>query len=409
MSMFQTVLRHLRPFAQEFARHGKQVYLVGGAVRDLLLGKTVQDYDFTTDALPGEVQAFFPKVLPTGLQHGTVTVLFQGEPYEVTTFRVDGGYSDGRRPDAVTFTASLEEDLKRRDFTVNAMALNLADGTLSDPHNGQGDLKNRTLRAIGHPGSRFDEDALRLLRLYRFASQLGFSIDPATEAAVPERRHKLKTVSRERIREELNKAMRGSFPGLAWGPLSERGFLGDLFAPLTPLPLTPAGLGRLALLSPTLRWSFWLTLCCGPDRTLWEAALKSLTFSNADREAALGPALAWDHIAAEGSLKVRAKAIIHDWGSRTRIAPGTEYLEALEAVGFWKDDDALVSEIRRAGMSGEPVFLSELALGGKNLLAEGIEPGPQVGQVLRRLQREVWADPEKNTEETLRALARNPR
>ncbi len=404
--MFETVLRQLGPFAQEFSRRGKQVYLVGGAVRNLLLGKTVQDYDFTTDAQPAEVQTYFRKVLPTGLQHGTVTVLFQGESYEVTTFRVDGAYSDGRRPDAVRFTPNLEEDLKRRDFTINAMALNLADGTLSDPHNGRADLQSRTLRAIGDPGTRFDEDALRLLRLYRFASQLGFSIDPATEAAVPSRRPALRAVSRERIREELNKALRGAFPGLAWEPLTRMGFLRDLFAPLDPVPLSQAGLEQLTMIAPDLRWAFWLTLCCGRERSLWERALKSLTFSNADRDAALGPALVWDHGEAEGPLTVRAKAVIHDWGSRDRVEPGTEYLKALEAAGFWKDD-GLAAEIRRAAASGEPVFLSELAVGGKELMTEGFPPGPRLGQALKVLQRAVWAEPAENTGERLRALVRD--
>lgn len=397
--MFETVLRRLAPFAQEFSSRGKSVYLVGGAVRNLILGRAVQDYDFTTDARPEEVQTYFRKVLPTGLQHGTVTVLFQGNSYEVTTFRVDGDYSDGRRPDQVTYTPSLEEDLKRRDFTINAMALNLVDGTLSDPHDGRGDLSRGVIRAIGDPGRRFDEDALRLLRLFRFSSQLGFSIDNGTLAAVAPRRKNLAAVSRERIREELTKAMAGPCPDRAWGPLSEMGFWEDLFSPLSPRPLSSVETIRLVSLPPGLRWSFWMTLTGGHDRSLWEKCLRNLTFSNSEIASVLGPALVWDHSSLT-PLSVRAKATIEAWGSRDRASLGIDYLRALEEVGYW-NDDGLVRELIRASTSGEPIFLSELALGGKDLLKEGLAPGPKLGRVLKQLQWLVWEDPKLNASEDL--------
>lgn len=402
--MFETVLQGLRPFASEFANHGKELYLVGGAVRNLLLGRPVKDYDFTTNALPQEVQSYFRKVLPTGLQHGTVTVLFQGESYEVTTFRVDGGYSDGRRPDGVTYTASLEEDLKRRDFTINSLALNLFNGTLVDPHDGRGDLRRKLLRAIGDPGTRFDEDALRILRLFRFASQLGFSIDEDTLAAVPPRRARLGAVSRERIREELSKTLTGASPAPAWHQLQEMGFLGDLFAPLTPQPLSEAGLRQLVTLSPDLRWCFWLTLACGAQRPAWEEALKSLTFSNLDQNAALGPAKAWDWIDDELPVGVVAKAIVNAWGDRERINPGTEYLASVALVGCWEDRRGLVAELLRVRDSNEPIFLGDLCLGGRELLALGVAPGPQLGRILRELQKAVWGDPSLNSPEALRSL-----
>jgi len=391
--MFEAVLQRLGPFAQEFTRHGKQLFLVGGAVRNLFLGRVVQDFDFATDALPAEVQTFFRRVLPTGLQHGTVTVLFQGDSYEVTTFRVDGDYTDGRRPDGVVFTPSLEEDLKRRDFTINALALNLADGSLTDPHDGRGDLERRLLRAIGDPGRRFDEDALRLLRLFRFASQLGFSIDPPTLAAVAPRRSRLGAVSRERIREELAKAMAGAYPDFAWVPLEKQGILQDLFAPLSLVPMDPAGWKTLVQLPPTLRWGFWLTAVAGRDRGAWDRALKALTFSNSDREAILGPPKAWDFLESPEAAILAAKGLIEAWGSRERVGLGVGYLRALEKAGIWKDVRGLLPEVVRVADSSEPVFLSELAVTGRDLLAAGVPPGPRMGEVLKALQKEVWATP----------------
>ena len=399
--MFDAVVRRLEPFAREFARHGKQVYLVGGAVRNLLLGRPAQDFDFTTDALPTEVQAFFRKVLPTGIQHGTVTVLFLGEAYEVTTFRVDGTYTDARRPDSVTFTPTLAEDLKRRDFTINAIALNLSDGSLVDPHDGRGDLERRLLKAIGVPSERFDEDALRVLRLFRFASQLGFTIDPATREAATGRRDRLGAVSRERIREELVKAMAGGNPELAWIPLQEFGVLGDLFPELKGEPLAPAAWGRLKELPSHLRWSLWLTLACGSDPQAWDRTLKALTFSNSDREIFLGPARALPFLVGPDPVPLAVKAVIEAWGSRERIGPGIRYLQTLEDLDYWRDDQGWLRELARVAASAEPVFLGDLAVGGRELLAAGVPAGPKVGETLRNLQRLVWAEPQLNSPEEL--------
>ena len=399
--MFDSVMHRLSPFAQEFSRHGKQIFLVGGAVRNLLLGLPVKDYDFTTDALPSEVQVLFRKVLPTGIQHGTVTVLFQGQSFEVTTFRVDGDYSDGRRPDGVIFTPSLEEDLKRRDFTINAIALNLSTGALIDPHGGQGDLKNRLIRAIGDPVQRFDEDALRILRLFRFSSQLDFSIDDATQKAAQSRQDRLSTVSRERVREELGKAMAGGKPQRAWEPLSQMGILADCFPDLAPVSLSPPALEHLERVSPDLRWSFWLTLACGPSQREWERALKKLTFSNSDIASYLGPTKALEFLKSSRLDTGAAKALIEIWGSRDRVLPGLEYLLALEERGLWTDTTGFKAELERSASSGEPIFLGELAVDGKQLMHNGIAAGPRLGQILKSLLAEVWADPSLNSTESL--------
>ena len=150
---------------------------VGGCVRDTLLGRPVHDWDVTTSALPEEIMALFPRCIPTGIKHGTVTVLLRGESFEVTTFRRDGAYHDGRHPDGVVFVPNLTEDLARRDFTINAMAMHL-DGRITDCFDGKADLKRGIIRCVGDPERRFREDALRMLRAWRFSAQLGFAIDP---------------------------------------------------------------------------------------------------------------------------------------------------------------------------------------------------------------------------------------
>ena len=163
---------------------GYEAWIVGGCVRDVLLGRTPTDYDLTTSALPEETEAVFAgeRLIETGLQHGTVTVVLEGVPLEITTYRVDGGYTDARHPDGVTFTRSLREDAARRDFTINAMAYAPGEG-LQDFFGGQADLSAGVIRAVGEPDRRFQEDALRILRAIRFASVLGFELDPETDAA----------------------------------------------------------------------------------------------------------------------------------------------------------------------------------------------------------------------------------
>lgn len=191
--------------------HGFEAYAVGGCVRDAVLARTPHDWDITTSARPEEVKACFRRTIDTGIQHGTVTVMLDTEGFEVTTYRIDGSYSDGRHPDHVFFTASLSEDLRRRDFTINAMAYNEEEG-LVDLYGGMRDLQRKIIRCVGDPDERFDEDALRILRAVRFAAQLGFSIDPATEEAVRRHAPYLKKVSAERIRTEVEKLIVSNHP-----------------------------------------------------------------------------------------------------------------------------------------------------------------------------------------------------
>ena len=195
---------------QTLERAGPEAYIVGGCVRDILMGKPPHDWDVTTSALPEETMALFDHfAIPTGLRHGTVTVRSGETACEVTTFRTDGDYPDHRHPAAVTFTRSLREDLQRRDLTVNAMAMDVH-GTLHDPFGGQADIRRRVLRCVGEPERRFREDALRILRTLRFSATLGFAINADTHRSLRERRDDLRYVAAERVREELTKLLCGA-------------------------------------------------------------------------------------------------------------------------------------------------------------------------------------------------------
>ena len=210
-------------------QHGFQGYAVGGCVRDSLLGRVPNDWDVCTDALPGQVQQCFAgqRVVETGLAHGTVTLVLEHRPFEITTYRVDGAYADHRRPDQVRFVRSLPLDLARRDFTINAMACGL-DGLIQDPFCGRQDLEARLVRCVGEPEQRFEEDALRILRALRFASVLEFALDPATLAAARARQQLLGAVSAERVFLELDKLLCG--PGV--GPVLKQ--CGDILAQIIP-------------------------------------------------------------------------------------------------------------------------------------------------------------------------------
>lgn len=251
----QTALRRLEG-------QGHSAYMVGGCVRDLLLGRRPQDWDLCSSALPEEVLALFPRSYPTGLAHGTVTVILRGSKLEITTFRTDGNYLDHRRPSSVRFTDSLEEDLARRDFTINAMALS-KDGRLIDPFGGRADLAARQLRCVGEPRTRFEEDALRMLRALRFSSQLGFSIAPETLAVIREKAPLAPTLARERISAELEKILLSPAPG----SLSDLLSLG-LLAPQLPTISMPPDLSILKRL-PKKRLLRWTGFCA----LLWKAKL----------------------------------------------------------------------------------------------------------------------------------------
>ena len=258
---------------------GYAAYAVGGCVRDSLLGRTPQDWDLCTSARPEQVLALFGEgqCIPTGLQHGTVTIKYGGQLYETTTFRTEGAYTDGRHPDEVHFVPDVRQDLARRDFTINAMAYNGAEG-LIDPFGGQQDLQQGILRAVGDPATRFEEDALRILRLYRFAARFGFAIDPPTGQAARALCAHLDCVSVERIEEELSKLLAAPAPAAYLDEKILKVIIPELSAPALQaakpvVDACPAGTEDLPV-----RWAA-LLMSLGEDGT--RKVLKRLRCSNA--------------------------------------------------------------------------------------------------------------------------------
>ncbi|MBR5402223.1 MAG: HD domain-containing protein [Treponema sp.] len=222
----------LQDFHSHFAAKGFKAYLVGGAVRDIFLHKKPHDFDVATNATPQDVIKLFKTVIPTGFEHGTVTVHFNGLEIEVTTFRTESGYSDGRHPDSVNYAATIEEDLSRRDFTINAIAADLADGTIVDPYDGRKDIKRKIIRTVGNAHDRFMEDGLRPVRCIRFACKLGFSIEKYTYSEIfdTEILQKIASISVERFRDEFTKMLESDKPSVALNLMEQTGITG-IFIP----------------------------------------------------------------------------------------------------------------------------------------------------------------------------------
>jgi len=227
------VPKEIKDFAKVFVENGYNLFIVGGAVRDYFLGVVNHDYDFCTDALPKQVIKLFRKVIPTGIKHGTVTVLYKGASYEVTTFRTESNYSDSRHPDNVTYITNLHEDLSRRDFTINALAADCITEEVIDDFNGLDDLENKTVRAIGNPKERFEEDALRLMRLARFCSKLGFKPEQETLKAAKKLSKTIEKVSSERIYDELSKILMSPIPSIGLSILEEMGIMNVILPEVT--------------------------------------------------------------------------------------------------------------------------------------------------------------------------------
>lgn len=219
--MINNKIRHI---ITQINNKGFEAYLVGGSVRNFILGLKISDFDITTNALPEEIEKIFPKTIPTGKKYGTITVIHDSDSYEVTTFRSDGQYSDGRRPDKVTFSTNLIDDLKRRDFTINAICSDV-DGNIIDYFGGIEDIKNKIVRCIGNPDERFKEDALRMLRAVRFMVQLKFSLDEETKLSIIKNKFLIKNVSAERIQDEFNKILLCDKPSYGIRMLVETGLM----------------------------------------------------------------------------------------------------------------------------------------------------------------------------------------
>lgn len=383
-----TVLEVLR-------RGGKHGYLVGGSLRDILRGVTPHDFDLTTDATPDEMCEIFAdfRVIPTGLRHGTVTVLSEGHPVEITAHRTDGTYTDSRHPDGVAFTADLFTDLARRDFTVNAMAWSKETG-LVDRFGGQADLAAGILRAVGDPETRFREDALRILRCFRFSAQLDFNVDPATAKGAAATVTGLANISVERIFDELTRTLSAA--------AAEKGLRGMLTAGAFP----------------------YVFYDCPPDVTVFPL-LQALPPEAALRMAALLHRAPTDSLRALmrrwHTSNTFAGGVLAYTAALTQSTPQTPY-EArrfvcrhyphfeggllLRAALFGEDTAAALALCRKVLRDGTAVELRRLATNGKELQEElGILP-QKTAAMLARLQDAVWQEPAKNRREALLNEAR---
>ena len=390
------VPQQVRQILETMTQAGFQAYAVGGCVRDAFLGREPEDWDITTDALPEQVKSLFRRTVDTGIRHGTVTVLLKDRSYEITTYRVDGAYSDGRHPDSVVFTPELSEDLKRRDFTINAMAC-AANGSVVDLFGGQEDLVQRRIRCVGDPDERFTEDALRILRALRFSAQLDFDIEGATWEALKRHAPNLVNVSRERILAELNKMILSGHPE-KMGMLDEAGIIPWIGKELE--DLLPSS--RIAALpaKKDLRWAAAFSEADG------ETARTFLKNMKSDNETADGAALLISGIRG---------AVPEDlYGTRRLLSvygqDRVREMILLRRAGFGgpvsaEQLDLLEERTDRILSAGDCLAVRNLALSGSDLIRMGIRPGPGLGSILGTMLDRVLRDPGLNTRECLERIA----
>lgn len=387
---------------------GHQAFLVGGLVRDLLLDRQCGDYDVATSARAEQVQRLFKKVIPTGIQHGTVTVLTRSDKVEVTTFRGEGAYADGRRPDSVTFLDDVVDDLARRDFTINAMAFDPIDGDFVDPFGGATDLSAKQVRCVGTAHDRFSEDGLRPLRAVRFASVLGFEIEPETFAAIPATLSTFGKIALERVREEVTKTLLGPHPGRGVRLLHETG----LAAPILP-ELLPENLARVQARLDACERGLELRHAA----LLWEVPPQAVGVA---MERLRHPRTVIDTVVELIRLKDFGLSAYSDDPARRhalsratrKLTPVLLDLATAQAVAL--EDPAAQARVRenrneiaRILASNPPLTAGELALNGQAVMAIlGVPPGRVIGEALRYLLEAVLDAPERNTREVLEALLR---
>jgi tRNA nucleotidyltransferase (CCA-adding enzyme) len=431
--------------------NGSTAYAVGGCVRDMILGKNPEDWDITTSAKPYEVKSVFRRTVDTGIVHGTVTVLLDKEHFEVTTYRLDGVYEDNRHPKEVSFTGDLIEDLRRRDFTINAMAYNHADGII-DVFGGMDDLNNRLIRCVGDARERFDEDALRLLRAVRFSAQLDFQIEEDTKEAIRTKAGLLQSISAERIRTELTKLLVSDNPDRL-RMLYELGITKVILPEFDKMMVTEQKnihhaysvgehtIRTIIAVAGTisenkfstqerciLRWTMLLhdiekpaTITMGKDgqnhfyghqekgALAARRILKDMKFDNETLEA-VAHLVRWHDY----------RFVLTPIGIRKATAKiGKEYMELLFEVNYAdtsgknpnnnKEKFNQLEEARRLYKDliakNECVSLKELKIGGKDLIAAGFKPGKRMGLILNRLLDAVIEDPSLNDKKTLLNIA----
>lgn len=456
---FLTIHPVLKEVASLFAVRGKEACLVGGAVRDMIRGKKNHDWDLATNALPAEVTDIFKsahprgKVIPTGIKHGTVTVLYKGRCMEITTYRTEDGYSDGRRPDQVSYTGSIEEDLSRRDFTMNAIALRLPSGEKVDPFGGDADIRAGIIRCVGDPSARFAEDGLRPLRAVRFAAQLSdaskpYTLDAQTLAAIPGALETSAKVSAERVRAEIEKIIAAEKPSRAFTLMEQSGLL-NLFLPELAAcrGVEQKGFHRFDVLDHSLLACDYAASLQYPHDVRMAALLHDIGKAVVRGVDDMGIYTFYQH---EAESEKMARNILNrlrypnsyidsvchlvkehmfhytdEWSDaavrRFIVRVGETNLtrlyqlrraDAYAAAAVEPERGFLLPLIRRVekALSESRAFtLRDLAVSGNDLMAMGIKPGKTMGIILDELLETVLDDPSQNTREALLLIAGNLR
>ncbi len=434
----------VREICDRLRAAGHRAWVVGGCIRDVLLGKPVSDWDIATSALPDQVTQCFKRVIPTGVQHGTVTVRHHGESYEVTTLRGEGAYSDGRRPDSVFFVTEIERDLARRDFTVNAIAYDPIEDAIVDPFDGIGDMDRVLLRAVGDPLERFTEDGLRVLRAARFVATLELELDRDTERAIPDALETFKKVSRERVRDEWMKTMKAKRPSRAFDTMRTTGILGVTLPDLLEqvdceqnkwhaydvwghsMATLDASVGpaieRVAALlhdigKPRTRelggktndYTFYGHEKLGAEMA--DSFLRDYRFSNAERELVV-------HLVRHHLVCYEADwsdAAVRRWARRIgdEAIPKLIDLARADARGKGRDVtgelallDQLQGRVDALKAAGAALSTKDLAIDGNDVMKHlAIPPSKRIGEILTALLERVLEDPALNERDALLALA----
>jgi poly(A) polymerase/tRNA nucleotidyltransferase (CCA-adding enzyme) len=424
---------------------GYQCFLVGGAVRNLVMKSAPKDYDLATDARPEEVQRLFRRVIPTGIDHGTVTVVFKGENYEVTTFRTEAEYSDGRHPDAVHFETDIDADLSRRDFTMNGMAIDVATGQLHDPFGGKRDIQARVVRAIGDPATRLREDGLRIMRAFRFAAQLEFEIHEETYGALVEVREGVTGVAVERVRDELIRMLESRKPSVGLSLMHQSGTLSLVLPELDRCAGTPQ---EGAVVTDLLE--HLLLACDGAPAEHLEVRIAALLHdigkpdTKGEREDGSIHFHGHDELSAQmcenilTRLRFPTRTVRYvtrlvaahmqhytsQWSDAAvrrfvhRVGPDAVWdliaLQRADAYGKIgrppqrSPVDELSDRVSAVLQEEAALSLRDLAVNGRDLQQEAdIPAGPALGQVLDFLLQTVLDDPEQNERETLLRIGRN--
>lgn len=448
----------LQKFNKVFTDAGFKAYLVGGAVRDIFLNKEADDWDVATNATPQDVMKLFKFVVPTGIEHGTVTVHFMKKEIEVTTFRTETGYSDGRHPDKVNYAATIEEDLSRRDFTINAIAVNLCDGKIVDPFNGRKDIRKKIIRTVGIPHERFMEDGLRPIRAIRFASKLEFSIEKCTYSEIFEQnvQKKIASISVERFRDELMKMMSAPLVSIGLKMMEETGifkiFLPEILCCRNCVQKDDRAYHIFDVMDhnifacdgapkekPLLRLAAFFHDCGKPasKNEVFEQGMTIYHFYNHEKYSSkiaqkIMTNLKFSNAEIEYVCHLIENHMFHytsDWTDaavrRFLVKVGPEYVDDLidlrlaDMYGKYNSPvrlhdsaacDLLIEfkdRVDKVLEQKSALSLKDLAVNGKDLMELGIPAGKQLGIILNELFNAVLEDPEMNEKEKLLEIARN--